>query len=486
MNDTSLKSKIISGLFWKFGERITSQMVSFVVSLVLARLLSPAEYGVISIVTVFTVIANVFVVSGFSASLIQKKDASDTDFSTIFYCSFAVSLICYGAIYFASPFIADFFGEPLLLDVTRVYGISLLISSFNAVQQAYVSRKMIFKKFYFSTLFGTLGSGLLGIVSAFMGFGVWALVAQSMSNLIINSIVLLLIVPWRPKLLFSRESAKHLMSYGWKVLLADLMGTVCDNLRSLLLGKFYTSADLAYFNKGQSFPDLICNNVSTSLNQVMFPAMANVGNDGSAVRAILRKSMQCVSFVMFPALFLLAIVAEPLVSILLTDKWLPCVEFIQVIAVLRCVEVVSGQNIQALKAIGRSDEVLLLEFKKKPIFIVTLILGAMISTRAVAVSWLIYAVYAALVNMRPNSKLLKYSYRDQLTDLAPSFVLAFVAAVPTCALSLIIGNSIILLFVQCLLYLVVFLLLAALVKNEAFTYLKTLVCNLLCGGKGAI
>lgn len=478
MNDTSLKSKILSGLFWKFGERITSQVVSFIVSLLLARLLSPAEYGVVSIVTVFTVIANVFVVSGFSASLIQKKDANETDFSTIFYCSFFVSLICYAIIFFWSPFIADFFEEPLLLNVTRVYGVSLLISSFNSVQQAYVSRKMIFKKFYFSTLFGTLGSGVLGIVCAFLGYGVWALVAQSVSNVLINSIVLLVIVPWRPKLLFSLESAKNLMSYGWKVLLADLMGTVCDNLRSLLLGKFYTSADLAYFNKGQSFPDLICNNVSTALNQVMFPAMANVGNDGSAVRAILRKSMQCVSFIMFPALFLLAIVAEPLVSILLTDKWLPCVEFIQVIAVLRCVEVVSGQNIQALKAIGRSDEVLLLEFKKKPVFIATLIIGAMIDTRAVAVSWLIYAVYAALVNMRPNSKLLKYSYRDQFTDLASSFMLAFAAAVPTFLLNIIVFNSILLLISQCLLYLGTFLLMAFLTKNKTFTYLRTLLSTL--------
>ena len=255
------RSKIINGFAWTFLERISNTGITFLLQIFLARLLLPEQYGLIAMINVFMAIAGVFVVTGFSSSLIQKKDADDLDFSTIFYCSFTVSVFLYVIIYLCSPLISKFYNMPALTDITRVYSISLILSSYNSVQRAVVSRTLMFRNFFYSTTIGSILSGITGIIMAYCGFGVWALVTQHLLNTILNIVVLQFIIEWHPKLIFSIKRAKKLLTFGVNILGASLMGTFFAEIRQLLIGKYYTAADLSFYNRGKSMPDLITSNV---------------------------------------------------------------------------------------------------------------------------------------------------------------------------------------------------------------------------------
>ena len=425
----SLRRQVLGGLFWKFGERILAQGISFAVSVQLARLLLPDDFGVVALTWIFIALANVFVVSGFSSALVQKKDAGDIDFSTNFHCSFAVSLAIYGVLFAVAPFIADFYKTPLLSPVLRVMGLRLPLGAFSAIQHAWVERHMVFRKYFFSTLAGTLLSGVVGIAMARRGFGVWALVGQQFTNVVVDIVVLFFTVPWRPRLEFSAPSAKKMMSFGWKVLAADLSGTFFDQLRSLLVGRFFKPAQLAFYNKGKSLPDLLANNINASLMTVLFPAIANISDDRERVKAVLRKSVSHTAWVLFPCLFGLAAVASPLVLALYTAKWADSIPCIRILAVATAVSLIGNVSMQAVKAIGRSDVLLKLEFQKKPVYVVLLVLGLALGRKhgmleLVAWTMLAYAVYGTFVNARPLKKLVGYGYREQLRDLAPPVALS--------------------------------------------------------------
>lgn len=269
------RDKILGGFVWKFAERISSQGVSFVLSIVLARLLMPEEYGLVAMINIFIVFANVFVTSGFTSALIQKKDADELDFSTIFYCTLVMSIVLYITIYLSSPYIAKFFNMPDLCLLTRVYSLSLILTSYQTIQQAYISRHMLFKKTFVSTFSGTLLSGCIGVIMAYNGFGVWALVVQYITNILINMFVLLVVIPWHPTLSFSLHRAKSLMSYGSKILVSTLVSTVYKEIRQLIIGKMYTPADLGFYNRGNHLPQLVNTNMDTTIRSVLFPAMSN-------------------------------------------------------------------------------------------------------------------------------------------------------------------------------------------------------------------
>ena len=430
----SLRRQVLGGLFWKFGERILAQGISFAVSVQLARLLLPGEFGVVALTWIFIALANVFVVSGFASALVQKKDAEDIDFSTNFHCSFAVSLVAYGVLFAVAPFIAEFYYDDpadiaLLASVLRVMGLRLPVAAFSSIQHAWVERHMVFRKYFFSTLAGTLLSGAVGIGMARCGFGVWALVGQQFTNVVVDVIVLFFTVPWRPRLEFSAPSAKKMMSFGWKVLAADLSGTFFDQLRSLLVGRIFTPAQLAFYNKGKGLPDLLANNINASLMTVLFPAIANINDDLERVRTVLRKSVSHTAWVLFPCLFGLAATARSLVPALYTAKWAESIPCIQILALSTAVSLVGNVGLQAVKAIGRSDVLLKLEFRKKPVYVVLLLLGLVAGRKCgilalVAWSMLVYAIYGTIVNARPLNKLVGYGYREQLRDLAPAVALS--------------------------------------------------------------
>lgn len=462
---------MVTGLFWTFGERVTTQIVSFVVSVVLSRLLSPSDYGIIAMVLVFITLANTFVTSGFATALIQKKDADELDFSTMFYCSLACSCILYGILFLLAPFIADFYAQPSLCLILRVFALRIPLSAFGAIQHAYVSRHLLFKRFFWSSLIGTLASGIIGVAMAMAGFGVWALIAQYFADTILDAIVLFITVPWRPRLLFSWSAAKPLMSYGWKVLAADLSGTFFGQLRSLIVGKFYTPADLAFYNKGQQLPQLITQNLGSAVMGVLFPVMSNEGDDVGAVRQICRRCMQVMSYVTAPLLLGMAAAASDIVVLLFTEKWLECVPYLQILSLGLTIGVLGVIPLQALKAIGRSDVVLRLEFIKKPIYVLLLVVGVLKGTMAIAVTMALYELYGTAVNVLQLKRYLDYDIHTQLLDILPSFGCALVMAAAAYFVPLPIHNVLISLVVKVVLGIAIYVGLSKLFDIESYRYL---------------
>jgi len=473
--NNGLKRKIFSGLFWKFGERILAQGVSFVVSIVLSRILMPSDYGIVAIVWIFISIANVFVTSGFSTALVQKKDANEVDFSTNFYCSVGMSFAVYAMMFFLAPLIANFYKIPELNLIIRIFSLRVPLSAFSAIQHAYVERHMLFKRYFFSTLFGTLLSGVVGILMAYKGFGVWALVTQYFTNTIVDILVLLITVPWRPRWLFSMTSAKGMISYGSKILLADLSGTFFDQLRSLIIGKIYTSSDLAYYNKGNQLPNLITTNVTASVMTVLFPAISNINDDGERVRTLTKKSTETMGYIIMPLLFGLACVSKPLVNILYTSKWEDAIPFIQLLSISSAIGLIGSISLQTIKAVGRSDIVLKLEFYKKPVYVLLLVIGAWISPLAVAVTMLTYTVYGTMVNAVQLSKVIDYPIREQVIDLGRPIVLCLIMSVVIFPITFLSINYFLMITIQVLAGIAIYLFLSILTHNEAYIAILNMV-----------
>ena len=372
-------NRIISNFIWRFAERCGAQSVSFVVSIVLARLLAPEVYGTIALVTVFTTILDVFVDSGLANALIQKKDVDDIDFSSVFYFNIFTCLILYAGVFFAAPFIASFYSDIELVPVIRVLSFTIVISGVKNVQQAYVSRTLQFKRFFFATLGGTIVAAIVGIIMAYTGYGVWALVAQQILNTTVDTIILWITVKWRPKAVFSFSRLKKLVSYGWKLLVSALLATLYHNIFQLIIGKKYSSADLAYYNKGDRFPNIIVTNVNSSIDSVLLPVMSNEQDDAVRVKEMTRRAIKTSTFIMAPLLMGLAATADSLVYILLTAKWLPCVFYLRIFCVTYMFYPIHTANLNAIKALGRSDMFLKLEIIKKVVGLVLLALTVGIS-----------------------------------------------------------------------------------------------------------
>lgn len=476
---SSERNKVLGGMAWKFGERISSQAVSFILSIILARLLTPSEYGVVAMMNVFIVIANVFVVGGFNTSLIQKKDADKLDFSTVYYCTLAMSFLMYSIIFIAAPFIAEYYQMPEMTILTRVFALSLIVQSYQTIQQAYVSRHMMFHMNFYATLSGTLFSGIIGVIMAYTGYGVWALVVQHLSSIFINTLVLRFFVPWRPELIFSMNRAKSLMSYGSKILGSTLINTVYKEIRQLLIGIYYTPADLALYNRGAHLPNLVTTNLDNSLRSVLFPAMANHNDELPRVKQMLKRAIKNSAYVTYFCLTLMAVASEPLVRILLTEKWIECVPYMQIMCVSLMVNTVGIANLQALKAIGKSGEVLKLEIFKKPVFLIVVLASLPFGVMAVVCTSPINSLYAMWTNMGPTKKHLNYGRLEQLRDLIPGFLLAGALALATWPLTLLNCNDFIIIFLQVVLAIIVYVFLSIIFKIDAYYYCKSIISDLI-------
>ncbi len=484
MDDT--KNKVLSGLIWKFGERITAQVVTFVVSVVLARLLPTEAYGLITLVMIFITFANCIVVNGFGSSLIQKKDADNVDFSTVLYFQLGASLILYLILFIASPIIASFFGSgyELLSPVLRVLGLRIPLTAINNVQQAYVSRKMIFKKFFFSTIIGTTVSAVVGIWMAYAGYGVWALVGQYLTNTIMDTVILGLTIHWKPELKFSWKKLKELFSYGWKILVASLIDTSYNELRSLIIGKLYTSNDLAFFDKGKQIPNILVTNINSSISNVLFPAISKSQSNITDVKNMMRRSIRTTAYIMCPMMFGLAVVAKPLVSLLLTDKWLPCVPYLQIYCITYCFEPIQQANLQTIKAVGRSDIILKLEILKKGSGLLILFCVMRYSVDAIAYSLFLTTFIASFANTLPNKKLVSYSYKELAVDMAPGLLISAVMSLAVYAEGLLIHlEAFPLLCIQVISGAAVYFLISIVFKTEPFEYLKETLFEYLSGLK---
>ena len=424
-SDSESKRKIvIVNFLWRFAERSGAQVVSLVVSIILARLLNPEVFGTIALITVFIAILNVFVDSGFGNALIQKKDADDIDFSTVFFFNITACVFLYVLMFVSAPWIALFYGDPTLTPLIRVLVLTIIVSGVRNIQQAYVSRTFQFRKFFFATLGALLASAVVGIFMAYNGFGAWALVAQQLTNNIVGTVILWFTVKWRPKAVFSLSRLKVLFDYGWKLLASSLIETVYRQLRQLIIGKMYTPADLGVYNRGEQIPNIIATNTGTSIDSVIFPAMSQVQDDKKRLKGMMREAMMVSTYIMAPMMMGLAGVSTPLVRLLLTEKWLPCVPFLIIFCIAYMFYPIHTANLNAIKAIGRSDLFLKLEIIKKIVGFAALFATMWISVMAMAYSMLFISVASQIINSWPNKRLLNYSYLEQLKDIGPSLLLA--------------------------------------------------------------
>lgn len=468
-------NKVVKNFLWRLAERCGAQVVTLLVSIVLARLLAPSDFGTVSLVMVFTTILQVFVDSGLGTALIQKKDADDLDFSSVFYFNFAVCLVLYIGMFFAAPYIARFYKDESLTAIVRVISLTIVISGVKGIQQSYVSRNMMFKRFFFSTLGGTIFSAFLGIGMAYFGCGVWAIVAQQLSNTAIDTLILWITVKWRPKRMFSWSRLKGLLSYGWKLLASSLLDTVYNNLRNLIIGKFYTSADLAYYNQGDKFPKVIVTNINSSIDSVLLPTMSGEQDNRVRVKSMTRRAIKTSTYVMAPLMMGLLFCAEPVVKLILTEKWLPCVPYLQIFCFTYLFWPIHTANLNAIKSMGRSDLFLKLEILKKIVGLVLLLLTMRISVMAMAYSLIVSGILGQIINSWPNWKLLDYNYLEQLRDIFPSLLLSVFMGVCVWMVEKLNLGSGITLLIQIPLGAVIYLGASALFKLEEFEYIVQMV-----------
>lgn len=476
--------KVIINFIWRFAERVGAQLVAFCVSIVLARILEPSAYGTIALITVITAILQVFVDSGLGNALIQKKNADNLDFSTVFFTNLFFCSVLYVCLFFLAPYIAFFYKDNSLTPYIRVLGVTVLISGIKNVQQAYVSRYMLFKKFFFSTLSGTIIAGIVGVIMALYGAGVWALIAQQVINLAIDTSVLWLTVKWRPELKFSMERLKRLFGFGWKLLASALLETIYANIRQLIIGRMYSYSDLAQYNRGRQFPDLIVQNVNTSIDSVLLPALSNEQDNKQNVKAMTRRSIKISSYIMAPLMMGLASVGEPLVSLVLTEKWLPCVLFMRIFCITFMFYPIHTANLNAIKAMGRSDLFLKLEIMKKIVGIIALVSTMWISVKAMAYSLLVSSVINQIINSSPNKKLLEYGYKQQLKDITPGIVLAVFMGICIYPIQFLKLNCIITLLIQVLLGGGIYLMGSIVFKVDSFFYLWNIVRTFITRKRG--
>lgn len=475
MDNGELKGKVFSGLFWKFGERIGAQGVSFLVSVVLARLLTPDDFGSIAILLIFIDIANVFVTSSFGVALVQKKDADEYDFSSVFYFNILFSFIVYVLFYIAAPLIAAFYEIESLTPMMRILALKLPLSGINSIQHAYVEKHMQFKKFFFSTIIGTVISAIIGIYLAFAGWGAYALIAQYLTNSLCDTIILWFTIQWKPQAYFSLNRLKPLIKFGWKMLVSSLLSVFYSNLRSFVIGKVYSSEDLAYYNQGQKVPSMVVNNIVISISSVLFPAMVTSQNDIPKLKNFVRRSISTGLFVMCPMMFGLFSVAEEVVVLLFTEKWLPCVIFMQILCIQCVFEPVQISNIQAIKAMGRSDVILKLEIIKKGYGILALLLSMKYGVIAIALSGATQTVVALICNTYPNVKFLNYKYSEQISDIIPPVFSALIMMVSVIFVKSFLQGNILSLIIQIIVGCIVYIIMSFFVQRNNFIFILSLV-----------
>lgn len=480
MKEKDIKmKKTISNFIWRFAERCGAQLVTFIVSIILARLLTPEDYGTIALVTVFTTILQVFVDSGLGTALIQKKNADDLDFSSVFYFNFVVCIVLYIGIFVTAPIIASFYDDISLIPVIRVISVTILISGVKGIQQSYVSRNMLFKRFFFSTLGGTIFSAFFGIGLAYAGFGVWAIIAQQLSNTAIDTLILWITVKWRPKKMFSWKRLKVLFSFGWKLLASSLIDTVYNNLRNLIIGKFYSSADLAYYNQGDKFPKLIVTNINNSIDSVLLPTLSNAQDDRECVKNMTRRAIKTSTYIMAPLMMGLVFCATPVVRLILTEKWLPCVPYLQIFCITYMFWPIHTANLNAINAMGRSDYFLKLEIAKKIIGMILLISTMRFGTMVMAYSLLVSTVTSMIINSWPNKILLGYSLKEQVIDIFPGILLSLFMGIVISTIRLLALPDLVTLVFQITLGVLIYVGLSVIFKVESFEYLWNMVKSVL-------
>ena len=469
---SNMKDKTAKGIIWQLLERISAEAVTLIVSIVLARLLLPEDYGTIAMIQVFISFSNVLITSGFSSALIQKKDADKIDFFSALYASLVLGIILYFILFFASPYIAIFYHNNEITWVLRLLALEVPVLSVKSIEQAYLTKKFQFKSFFVATLIGTVISAFIGIALAYLGFGVWALCAQSLSNYTIDVIALAFLIGKPLKFIFSIERIKKLFDYSLKMLFAGMINSFYMNLKNLIIGRVYSSSDLSFFNKGEQFPNLIAKNISTTIETVFFPTLSHEQDNILVVKRITRRFVSVSTYLMFPLLIGLATISDTLVPFLLTDKWNGCIIYLKIYCFVYLFNPMQIATIQPIKALGKAGLYLRAEVIRKSVGIAVILLIMRLGVVEIALASLLLSIFNWLVNSVTASKTYDYKLSEQIKDFLGNLVISLIMGALVLVANRLPLNPLVVLIIQIIGGMAVYYTLSVLTKNEAFSYLK--------------
>jgi O-antigen/teichoic acid export membrane protein len=420
----SLKQKTVSGLLWSFIDQFANLGITFIAGIILARLLSPREFGLIGMITVFIAVSESFINSGFSSALIRKKDCTDTDFSTVFYFNLVAGILFFFILFFSAPAIAGFFDEPQLEAIVQVLGIILIIDSLTLIQRTILTKRIDFKLQARISVIASLGSGIVAIVMAFNGFGVWSLVVQRLLRQGLNSLFLWLWNRWRPLWVFSKQSFKELFGFGSKLLVSGLIDTLYRNIYYLVIGKYFSAQELGYYTRAEGFKNLPSQNLNSIVRRVTYPVLSSMQDDIPRLRNNYQKLIRSVMFITFILMLGMAAVAEPMIHTLIGAKWEPAIIYLQMLCFVGMMYPLHALNLNMLQVQGRSDLFLKLEVIKKIIAIPTIVIGVFFGIKMMIVGMMVNTLIAYYLNSYWSGVQIGYSFKHQVKDILPSFFLA--------------------------------------------------------------
>ncbi len=462
---------VISSISWKFTEKIAAQLVSFIVSIVLARLLLPEQYGIIAKVTVFITVADVLVTTGLGSSLVQNKDVVENDFSTMFFVNLFFSALIYSFLFFCAPLISNFFDDFILIKVLRILGLKVLLSSYVSIQQAYISKNLLFKKSAIASFLATIVSAIVGIVIAITGFGVWALVWQQLSFTIAQVLLLTIFVKWKPRFVFSITRAKSFIGFGNMILIAGMLDTIAAQVKTVLIGKNYTDSDLAYFNRGDLYPQLLISSLSGALHTVLFVVYSNEQDRLSVVKDLMRKGIRRSCFIIFAVLIGLASVAKPLVEIMLTSKWLPCVPYLQLACLGYCTWPIQIVEQEAIMGLGYGKDYLRITILRTVFTIGLLFVFVRHGILVISLGVIIYSLFSTVLVCAWNRKKINYSFREQISDILPGIENALLIAITVYLISFVNLPTLVLLILEIFGGVLITIIFSIVTKNETFFWI---------------
>lgn len=478
MSENSLKSKTVSGIGWSFIDNIANQGITFLVGLVLARLLSPHEYGLIGIITIFIAVFNTLVDSGLSNALIRKVNPSEEDFNTAFFANLGASIFFFLVLFLSAPLIASFFEEPILTVLLRVMSCIIIINAFIIIQKVKLTKQIDFKTQAKCSLVSSTVSGVIGISMALNGLGVWSLVGQQISRQFLFASSLWFWGRWIPTLKVSVRSFKELFGFGWKILASSLLDTTWKEIYQVVIGKCYTAATLGLFTRARQFSMIFSNNLSSIIQKVSFPTLSNIQDDHVLLKNSYRKLIRISSFVTFVLMTWLASVAKPLIIILIGEQWVACIPFLQILCLQMFFYPIDAINLNLLQVFGKSNIYLYLEIIKKITFVVPLLLGVFVD-----IYWMLWAsVVTSVIELVLNGLWagapIDYSFKDELKDMFPSLGICVVIAICMYVPTLYITNYYMLITVQSLLCFATIWLISYVIKLEEVKYIKGIVITL--------
>ena len=468
---------LTGALVWKFLERSGVQIVQFILSIIIARILAPSDYGSVALLIIFISIATIFVQSGLSTALVQKKDADEIDFSSVFYYCIMIATVVYWVLFYSAKWIAGFYKIQELVPLMRVMALILYPGAVNAIQIAILSKQFQFKKQFYCSMIAVSFSGVLGLIMALLDFGPWALVGQQLSYQVIICISLAGFIKWLPSLQFSYKRTKNLLAYGLKLLGARLIDTIYHNLESLIIGKQYSTEILAFCNKGKQFPMTLIDNIDGSIQSVMLPAYSARQDDLEEVKMLVRKSVSLSTYLVFPAMLLLAAMGKPLILLMLGEKWFDSIIYLQLFCFVAMVFPLQTTCLQAINALGKSGVFLHVMIFKRIIGVVILFSAIFVynSPLSVVIAALFVELVGVAINILPNKHYLNYSLGEQMSDILPNFIIATITAFVVYLISFVEMNNFLILCIQGGSGIILYLIFSYITKNSGLEYVTNVL-----------